>query len=323
MKQNFDIVCTLFEGNYHHGLAALINSLIHVGFEGKVMVGYKGDLPSWCQSKETASFGELHSNFLQFEKVQVHFVKLETSYHLTNYKPDFMKTVGQAIHDWDHIFYFDPDIVILDEWKFFRDWSEAGICLCEDINSPMHENNPERHGWRTYFAKFDHILTFKGSAYVNGGCLGVNRTNLSFLDQWIKLQEAMAKVIGGLSVSDISMKPDDPRKSFTENTLFNKTDQDALNATVELTDLPISILGKEAMGFSHGQIRMTHALDIPKPWQKNYLKRMLKGQAPAHADKTFWEFSSKPIQTLSQSALRYKRCSLKFGAFVGRFYRRS
>ena len=115
-------VCTLFEDTYHNGVAALINSLCHQGYQGVVYAGYRGVLPRWAlKAQENVSLQWPGSSILEVtQEITVHFLPLNTSYHLTNYKPDFMLKLwdGQA-KEVEAIFYFDPDIVVSAPWTFF------------------------------------------------------------------------------------------------------------------------------------------------------------------------------------------------------------
>ena len=43
------LVCTLAEGHYFYGVAALVNSLVRTGFEGTVVIGFRGERPNWLE----------------------------------------------------------------------------------------------------------------------------------------------------------------------------------------------------------------------------------------------------------------------------------
>src|SRR5450631_3672108 len=85
-------ICTLFENNYHYGVAALTNSLYISGYRGAIYAGYRGTLPPWClNAKENKLLNWPDSKTLEVaDGIQIHFLPLNTPYHLANYKPDFM-----------------------------------------------------------------------------------------------------------------------------------------------------------------------------------------------------------------------------------------
>ncbi|GHV58608.1 hypothetical protein FACS1894182_11360 [Bacteroidia bacterium] len=120
------IICTLYEKHYHYGVAALLNSLAKYGFEGDFYIGYRGELPFWAKPVvETIDFTD-KADWKSIKKVAIsdritlHFILLETDYHLSNYKPTFMCDLWESLSEKpDGIFYFDPDIVIKCNWVFF------------------------------------------------------------------------------------------------------------------------------------------------------------------------------------------------------------
>src|SRR6185437_12348307 len=81
-------ICTLFEGDYHFGLAAFVNSLVASGYSGTVWAGYRGPLPPWINRLKQLSTqaGEYAVN----EQVRLTFVPLVSGIHFTHYKPEFM-----------------------------------------------------------------------------------------------------------------------------------------------------------------------------------------------------------------------------------------
>lgn len=320
-------ICTLFEGNYHYGLAALTNSLSKHNFKGVIYAGYKGSLPAWSDKATPENNHQLKgaTRLIVSEKISICFIPLGTDYHLTNYKPDFMLNLfAGPCSDCSSLFYFDPDIVVKQNWTQFESWALAGVALCEDINSPLPRNHPRRIGWRTFYNKVQIELEFKEVFYANGGFIGINKADISFLLAWQKLQEAMGRAIGGLNRSSLPghiASALDAR--IEQHDYFSKTDQDALNATIEASDTVCSFIGKESMEFKHGQSMMSHALGSPKPWRKSFIREALKGNPPSRPDKAYWSFAGAPIITYSGVQLFFKKNSLSLASIIGRFYSRS
>jgi hypothetical protein len=305
------VVVTLFEGDYHQGAAALINSLCAAGFAGTVVCGHRGPVPPWAQAAR------------QLGPVGVDFVALETTAHLTNYKPEFLLHVWTNLHPGaEQLFYFDPDIVIKARWAFFEEWAGYGVALVEDVNSPMPESHPRRGAWRHCLARRHQQVQRETSLYVNGGFIGLSRAQQGFLHEW---REAMALVgaeIGGLERSMFSfgaVRPDMASPAYP----FSKTDQDALNIAVMTASQPVSIMGAEGMDFRPGGWTMSHALGAEKPWRKKLVRAALAGRAPTMADREFWAHAAAPLPVFPVHATAWRRSTLALASLVGRFYRRA
>lgn len=318
-------ICTLFEGNYHFGVAALVNSLYEKGFRGDIYAGYKGQLPKWASARKEIAIPTFKgASVLEFKTdLKLYFLPLDTNYHLTNYKPDFMLRLFNDIGlSMDGIVYFDPDIVLVAPWSFIENWVNSGVAVSEDVNSPLEEFHPKRVSWRKIYSEFNVKLKFYNSIYVNGGFLGVNSKNIRFLEQWKVIQEIMGKKIGGLDYSAFPGRqlPPEANGPFAP---FGRTDQDALNIAIESDDFTISYLRKEGMGFKIGIVVMYHAIGSNKPWSKNFLKNILYGNIPGQADRAFWGVTNGLIVTCSTSKLRFKILIINLALFIGRFYRKS
>jgi len=321
MIQMNSAVCTLFEGHYHYGLAVFVNSLYRQGFRGNCYAGYRGDLPAWAANVTPGSTTG-HDILEVATGLKLHFIRLETDYHFTNYKPDFMLQLLDGLaSDVENMFYFDPDIVISAPWFFYEKWVACGVALCEDVNSPLTKNHPTRFAWRNYFSKIGIQLKFKDIIYVNGGFAGVSVKNRGFIETWKLVQEGMALAIGGLNRSAFtngSQLPEDAQGPFAP---FGKTDQDALNATVEAWDGEYSFITQEGMGFRPGLAVMFHALGQPKPWKWNIFKQSISGKKPRLVDREFWKYADGPLMPFSASLVKAKKRRLNLAALVSRFYK--
>src|SRR6187431_2813195 len=161
-------VCTLFEGNYHHGVAALCNSLYTNGYRGIVYAGYRGDLPPWSDTAKSFDSPESNSNhsdikvFHAADGLDVYFIKLEVGSHLAHHKPEFMLQLLEGLaKNMTGIVYFDPDIVVKCNWTFFNNWMQNGVGIVQEINGnimPIH--HPTRFLWR-------HVADVAGEKVIN------------------------------------------------------------------------------------------------------------------------------------------------------------
>jgi len=319
-------ICTLFENSYHLGVAGLVNSLHAHGYSGTVHAGYRGELPSWAKGSKAVvskSSGKEMYRLRISEKLDMEFIPLDTTNHLTNHKPDFMISLFEdSARDAESLIYMDPDIVVNENWAYFQDCAESDVVLSEDLNSPISLNHPRRQGWRAAYQKHGFQLNFRHLEYVNGGFIACRNECQEFLEIWKSLQDTMFSFIGGGNKAGIA--GGENLQGFTGYAdCFGKTDQDALNAAVESYSGEVSILGREAMGFRQGHTIIPHAIGQRKPWATSYLKDCCFGITPRFVDKLFWKNAAGPIAAFPSAVLKYKQFSIRVAGLIGRFYRKS
>jgi hypothetical protein len=298
---------TLFEGDYHLGGGAWLNSLYASGFRGEACVGFRGDLPPWASSAKAhldERVLEVSSDFV------VRFIPYDPPFHFTFCKASFARRLLDN-SDCSGIAYFDPDIVVLYPWTFFENWIKKGIALCEDSNlSPMPENHPYRFDWIDYARKVGHNVQRPLTQYLNAGFVGVAFENRKILDIWDDLIRNLPGV--GIAL--------DRAQQGDRSSPFFRTDQDMLNLAVMTSGLPLSTIGTEGMGFKNsGFSAMAHAVGV-KPWKKRYIHSALHAMPPCFAEKAFWSFAKEPIRIYSDPFLKRMRLQLALAAGIGRFY---
>lgn len=304
------IVCTLFEGDYHFGLAALVNSLAASGFKGCIWAGYRGRIPPWINQLQRC---DNENEYVVNRDIRLVFLYIETSTHFANIKPRFMQELISSHPEYRYIFYFDPDITLRCAWSFFIEWGKHGIALCEDVtNGTMPANHPLRLKWIELVSTIGLTNPIPLSRYFNAGFVGLPTSSVSFLQLW---QDAIS-LTESLGVDVTVFGPGsraDP---------FYAVDQDALNISAMYTEHQLATIGPEGMGLVPGGFTMYHALGSPKPWRKKMIRSALSGVSPSSADKAFLLHVISPIRPYSRFELKIKMLSCSLGSLIGRFYRR-
>jgi len=305
-KKYHQIITTLYEKHYDYGVAALVNSIVESGFEGAIVVGYKGELPFWIDQLERNE-----GCYKVSDRISLLFIKVDSDMHLGYYKPYFLWECLSQFELCEKIYYFDPDIVLTGPWSFYSEWVESGISLCIDVSFPFIHH---RHPWRAKWAELGGVplsQTGFNDFYANSGYLGIKRSDILILDKWIQLTD-IYKSHGGNC------------KSFDQgltHTAF-KGDQDLLNATITLLGKQVeySVLGSEGMGFTEPGYLMYHAIgNKHKPWKKKFVANViLINQKPSIAESYYFNYVSVPINVFSKSTLFFKKLDLKAAKLLGR-----
>lgn len=306
-------VCTLFEGHYHLGAAALINSLWSSGFRGRVVCGLRGALPPWASSLKQV---DEHTHVQDLgEGFEIWFVQITTKIHFTNYKPTFvLKVWDTAAGNPDKFYYLDPDIVLKCPWEVMERWAHEGVGCCEDVNFYLPPRHPLRIGWTAWLAERGLNVTNDTLArYYSGGFVGVPRSARTFLETWEQLIEEIGRVSGSLT----QLKQGGP------TSLFHSMDQDAMNMAFMVAPVSINATGPEGMDFAPGGHLLSHAIGSRKPWRGGFVRQALVGYPPSMAHKAFFRYVDGPLRLFSSWEKFWLSSTLRIGALIGRFYRRA
>jgi hypothetical protein len=303
------IICTMFEKRYALGVGALTNSLVAAGFAGTFCIGYRGPLPEWLDQCTV----EVANERWRVGDATLHFLRLDTPDHFTNHKPQFMLDLLERHPTAGRVVYIDPDIVVKCRWDYIEEWCSDAVALCADINAQCPVGHPLRRQWERFYAPHGLVFRHQMAVYVNGGFVGVPRQHRALLEDWRRAQDLMAPAIGGLGTAF-------PRdRTF----LFHMTDQDALNAVLDCTGVPVSVIGQDGMDFIPGGYVLSHAQGRPKPWDKAFLREAVVGRPPTTPDKWFWQHVERPLRLFPGSTITRQRLALKAAAALGRFVRRT
>jgi hypothetical protein len=295
-------VCTLFEGHYHLGVGALINSLHAAGFSGRIICGFRDEEPGWAAAAR------------RMGSIEVQFVRVSTVVHFSHYKPEFMRECW-AIHcpEAQQLYYFDPDIVVKAPWSVLARWAADGVALCEDINPYLPARHPYRLAWTDFLLAQNRPSVRPLDRYYNAGFVGLPREHARLLEEWSQIIAYARAEVG--SLTQIKFK--------NPNALLHTPDQDALNMALMSVAVPINGAGPEAMDFTTGGHLLSHAIGSSKPWRGGFLRDALRGKPPGMAQKSFFRFAETPLRLFPTAQLARLRLSLCSGALLGRMYRRA
>lgn len=301
--------CTLCEGDYHLGVAALLNSLVASGFKGVFVIGWRGAPPPWIETLDKHASGDR-----SVMGIRVILEELRTPWLLAHVKPHFMLDVlERLVPEADSVCYADPDIVLDCPWSFFESWMARGVALCEDCCFPnMSRHHYLRLCWQE-FARERMGVDVDPSIErdYNSGFVGLLRKNMDFLQTWRKAMDQL----------ELSGMPLEHLKPGTRLDPFFGTDQDMMNVAAMVHGDRLAILGTEGMGFTLGMTVMWHAVASPKPWRMHFIWDLLRtGRPVSLSHRQYWRFASGPVRAWSPMQLLIRRLDLRTAIIMSRFF---
>lgn len=315
MKKIKAEVCTLFEGSYHIGVAALINSLCAFNYKGNIWIGYRGDLPPWIKQFNSQKL-EHYLEVTISADVKANFIYLDTDIHFTNYKPYFLiKVKDLCAENIKGLLYFDPDIIVNQTWAFYENWISYGVALCEDPSLSFNVNHPLRKRREELLRKSGFEILTRTNTYYNAGFIGVTFANFEIVEIWIALFEKF------LEMGLLNKQPGWHKQiNMATEWLSKVEDQDILNLGLSLFKGELSTLGSDGMGFSFGFNAMFHFVGQPKPWNRRHINQIIiKGKKVSQGQKMFIKYLRKPIKIYPIWKIGLKKVEVFLAVFLSRF----
>ncbi len=301
-QSNF-VAYSLYNGDYEICVGALANSLYRIGYRGRFWVGYQGKLPSWANS-------EIHIVHDDFE---IRFIEVDDLRPISFHKPLFgIRLLEEFEPNSDGVFFFDADVIVVQEWRFFERWAAHSIaCVLDYWSSRVPSGHPWRQTWSS-IAREIAPKTRDINEYHQNALFGVPREHIRFLKIW---ESAIQYVQKSKKFGKLSFQT---RSRYEWPHL--RGDQDFFAIAVMATDVSICDVGTEAFGFKGFACIALHPF-TRKPWRPGAWARIGSGQPPDLYEREFWSNVRTPIQVMSgaQQAWGLFRCRL--AKAVGRFYR--
>ena len=306
------VVCTVADGNYMFGVAGIINSLVAANFSGDVVIGRRGDAPSWWSQLEATDQPDRRK---LSDTIYVSLRTIRDDWHPSNTKPFFVQELlSELTHEDSSVFYIDTDIVVTGQWSVLLDWTRHGVLLCADVaDSAMPPEHVFRRAWADLAEAAGYPTMRAVTGYFNAGFIGLRKRHARFVSTWCDLMNALERSgapMLKMKVSDIRIE-------------FSRMDQDMLNAAAMASDAPLATLGPQAMGLFPwvGEI-IPHAMFHAKPWARNYVWSAIRGFAPGRAHLAYWNYVDGPIRPFGRATLLRKKLLLRLGRLISLLHKR-
>lgn len=301
--------CTICNGPYWWGAGALANSLYKTGYKGEFWVGYTGELPDWLKA---SNLKENRYHFAPDFIIVLH--KLSAEVHLAHQKPDLMLTILDARPDLGGVMFFDADMVTLASFSFFESWIDGsvGVVLDHGGSPYLHQSHPWRKEWSRLIEELGWVVR-PSSQYFQSAFCGVPRKYKVFLERWRGIISAIHKIYPDCHEGVLFKTRSHP---------YHIVDQDAMSIAVMATDVPLTVMGVEALGNGQMSYLAQHPRTHLKPWTFGFIRRAFAGWGPVDPyELLFLQHCRGLIDMMSAKQQRRRIFELRIGRVIHRFYR--